>query len=105
MLDDDSITQALGELVSHLTAGNLDQAEATLEVLDFERLLHPLKDRSKGSRQFFDPAEPFGTERVHQTGDHIRSCSVAINQHDHKRALDEAVAAAARWSISNTNEA
>lgn len=101
MLSEESITQALGELVSNLTAGDLDQAEATLEVLDFERLLKPLKDRSKGSRLFLDPAEPFGAERVHQTGDHILRCSSAINQQDRERALDEALAAAARWKIVN----
>jgi hypothetical protein len=97
MLNEDSITQALRQLVANLSSGNLDQAEATLEVLEFERLLHPVKDRSKGPRQFFDPAEAFGAERVHQTGDHLRVCLSAIKREDCNSALREAEAATARW--------
>ena len=80
-----------------LNGGNLDRAEAVLEVLEFERLLHPVKDWSKGSRRFFDPAESFGPERVHQTGDHIDRCLSAINREDREGALLEAEAAATRW--------
>ena len=97
MLNEDSIAQTLREFHAHLTSGDLDQAEANLEVLGFERLLHPAKDPSKGPRQFFDPAEPFGSERVHQTGDHIRRCLSAIKRGDRENALHEAAAAATRW--------
>ena len=97
MLNEDSIARTLRELVDHLTNEDLDQAEATLEVLGFERLLHPVKDPSKGPRRFFDPAEGFGPERVHQTGDHVRRCLSAIKRKDRESALHEAEAAATRW--------
>lgn len=98
MLNEGSIAQALREIVAHLKDGTLEQAEANLKALEFERLLHPVIGRSKGSRQFFDPAEPFGAERVHQTGDDLRRCFSAISRKDREIALREAEAAATRWT-------
>lgn len=98
MLNEDSIKQALRELIAHLNAGELDQAKATLEVLGFERLLHPIQRNDKGPMEFFDSAQSFGTERVHKTGDHIRQCLFAIKREDRESALREAEAAAKRWN-------
>lgn len=100
ILNEGSIAQVLRELVAHLSGGNLDQAQAALETMEFERLLRPVKDRSKGSHQFFDPSEEFGPERVHQSGDHLRECLSAIQREDNGRALHEAEAAAARWGLT-----
>lgn len=72
MLNDQAVTDALRDTIEHVQQQNLEQAEATLEVLGFERLLRPIEDRSK-QRRFVDPAGGFGVERVHETGDHIRS--------------------------------
>ena len=65
MLNDASITNALNRTVETIREGNLQQAQAGLAVLEFHRLMHPLKD---------DPARPFGPERVRETGDHIARC-------------------------------
>ena len=52
-----SINRLLEQTVEHLEAGNPEQAEATLDVLDFERLLHPIKG-SGAEHRFVDPALP-----------------------------------------------
>lgn len=97
-MNEDSIKQALRELIAHLNAGELDQAKATLEVLDFERLLHPKQRNDKGPMEFLDPAQSFGAKRVHETGDHIHRCLLAIKREDRESALREAAAAAKRWN-------
>jgi hypothetical protein len=102
MLNEQSITQALSEVVSHLRSGSLDQAEHTLAVLGFQRLLKTVKRRDKGSSQILDPAEPFGPERVRQTGAHIDRCLLAINRKDGGAALREAEAAVTRWKQRET---
>lgn len=79
MLNESAISEALENCVAHLERDNLDQAEATLRVLDFDRLLKPIEDPSKQrQRRFVDPAEGYGVERVHETGDHIHACFSAI---------------------------
>ena len=98
MLNEQSITQALGEVVSHLRSGNLEQAELTIKDLGFLSILRTLKRPDKGPSQFVDPAQSFGSERVQQTGDHLRRCSIAISGRDGDTALREGEAAVARWS-------
>jgi hypothetical protein len=101
MLNDQSIADALGDVIEHLQQQNLEQAEATLEVLNFERLLKPIPDPSKGrSLHFVDPAEDLETERVHETGDHIGACRAALATGDKSSALAEAEKAYARWMAS-----
>lgn len=97
MLNEESITRFLQGVISHLEGGNLEQAEAHLQILDFERLLHPIRGHS-AHRQFLDPAEAFGVERVHETGDYIRMCARAERTGDIDTALNAARAALARWS-------
>jgi hypothetical protein len=71
MLNDAAITNTLNQTVEKIREGDLEQAKAGLAGLEFHRLMRPLKDSSKGPRQFFDPGREFGPERVHETGDHI----------------------------------
>jgi hypothetical protein len=97
MLNDAAITNALSQTVEMIREGDLEQAQAGLAVLEFHRLMRPLKDSSKGPRRFFDPAREFGPERVHETGDHISECIAALGRGDAEDALAEAEAAAARW--------
>jgi hypothetical protein len=97
MLNDAAITNALSQTVEKIREGDLEQAQAGLAVLEFHRLMGPLKDSSKGARKFFDPAREFGPERVHETGDHISRCIAALGRGDAENALAEAEAAAARW--------
>jgi hypothetical protein len=73
LLNEQSIEQHLREAHKHLVVSNLKQAEMTLDVLEFERLLKPIEDPSK-VRMFIDPAESFGVERVNRTADYIRKC-------------------------------
>ena len=97
MLDDAAITNALSQTVEKIREGDLEQAQAGLAVLEFHRLMRPMKDSGKGPRRFFDPARQFGPERVHETGDHISRCIAALMRGDGENALAEAEAAAARW--------
>jgi len=97
MLNDAAITNALSQAVEKIRAGHLEQAQAGLAVLQFDRLMRPLKDTGKGPRRFFDLAREFGPERVHETGDHISRCTAALARGDGENALAEAEAAAARW--------
>jgi len=92
-----AITEALNQALQQIREGDLEQAQAGLAVLEFHRLMHPVKDSIKGPRQCFDPAREFGPERVHETGDHITRCIAALGLGDSKDALAEAEAAAARW--------
>ncbi len=86
IITDAAITNALNQTVQQIREGNLEQAQAGLAVLEFHRLIRPMKD----SREF-------GPERVHETGDHISRCIAALAHGDGENALAEAVAAAARW--------
>jgi hypothetical protein len=98
LLNKPSIAEKLRELVAHLGAGNLDQAQAVRDILDFERLRNPGADPSKGPLRLVDPARPFGIERVAQAGDHIRRCQEAISRGDGQSALDQAKSALVRRS-------
>jgi hypothetical protein len=86
ILADAAITDALNQTVQQIREGDLEQAQAGLAVLEFHRLMRPMKD----SREF-------GPERVHETGDHISQCIAALGLGDAENALAEAEAAAARW--------
>jgi hypothetical protein len=97
ILTDAAITNALNQTVQNIREGNLEQAQAGLAILEFHRLMSPMKDSIHGPRQFFDPAREFGPERVHETGDHISRCIAALGLGDGETALAEAEAAAARW--------
>ena len=99
MLNEDSIKQALENLVDDIKQSNLDNAASTLDVLGFERLLRSIEDPTKGRnrRLFIDPSEAFGTERVHKTGDHIAACRNALGRSDRDCALDHAEKALKRW--------
>ena len=97
ILTDAAITNALNQTVEKIREGDLEQAQAGLAVLEFHRLMRPMKDSAKGLRQFFDPAREFGPERVHETGNHISRCIAALGLGDSENALTEAEAAAARW--------
>lgn len=97
MLNDAAIANALSQAVESIREGHLEQAQAGLAILEFHRLMRPIKDSSKGPRRFFDPARQFGPERVHETGDHISRCIAALAHGDRENALAEAEAAAARW--------
>ena len=98
MLTDAAIANTLSQTVERIRQGDLEQAQAGLAVLEFHRLMRPLKDSSKVPRQFFDAGRAFGPERVHETGDHISRCIAALGFGDGETALAEAEAAAARWS-------
>ena len=97
LLKDAVIRDVLRQTVESIREGDLEQAQAGLAVLEFHRLMRPLKDSSKGPRQFFDPGREFGPERVHETGDHIFRCIAALGLGDGETALAEAEGAAARW--------
>lgn len=97
MLNDAAIAIALSQTVEQIRVGDLELAQAGLELLEFHRLMRPMKDSGKGPRRFFDPARQFGPERVHETGDHISRCIAALVRGDRENALAEAEAAATRW--------
>src|SRR5258708_40176223 len=97
MLTAAAITNAVNQRVTKIREGYLEQAQAGLAVLEFHRLMRPMKDSVKGALQFFEPAREFGPERVHETGDHISLCIAALGLGDRETALAEAEAAAARW--------
>ena len=97
VLTDAAITNALNQTMEEIKAGDLEQAQAGLAVLEFHQLMSPMKDSIKGPRQIFDPAREFGPERVHETGNHISRCIAALGLGDRESALAEAEAAAARW--------
>ena len=99
MVNRESIAALLKNTVEHLRAGNLEQAEADLDTLNFGRLLQePIPDPSKGaSQRFIDPRGDFGTNRVNATGSYIRMCKAAMDRGDQKAALDAAERALRRW--------
>ena len=94
MLNEASIRGYLVELIKHLKLGDLDQAEATIDTLEFNRLLRPIP-----RRQFIDPAEAsgIGTERAHEVGDHLQRLASRLEHRDMEGALQEAEAALVRW--------
>jgi hypothetical protein len=99
MLNDEGIAEVLRNVIDHLRQDHFEQAELTLELLDFERLRLPIPELTEqGRRHFVDPAIDFGVERVHETADHIRICRDAIAGSDRAAALDEAEKALARWT-------
>jgi hypothetical protein len=97
MLDDAAITNALSQTVEKIREGDFEQAQAGLAVLEFHRLMRPVQVSSKGPLHFVDPARQFEPERVHETGEHISRCIVALTSGDGENALAEAEAAVARW--------
>jgi hypothetical protein len=96
LLNENSIAQTLQEIVEDLQQGYLQNARTRLDVLEFERLRHPISDPTK-QRLFVDPAGPFGTERVNETGDHILQCEAALSRVDGSAALEAAQKALQRW--------
>ena len=52
ILTDAAITNALNQTVQKIREGDLEQAQAALTVLEFHRLMRPMKDSIKGPRQF-----------------------------------------------------
>lgn len=94
---DVTIWQALSCMVELLRLHDLDQARATLDALEFERLLYPHIVRKNGQQKLIDPAEYFGHTRAYQTGDYLRACDEALDSGNLDRALYAAVAAMLRW--------
>lgn len=96
MLNENSIAELLKELVTAIGNSDIEGAEAVIEDLNFDRLLKPIEDQSK-QRHFVDPAVGFGGDRVHATGDHLRTCKKALRAGNAAAALSSAEAAATRW--------
>jgi len=96
MLNESAIADALKSVIAHLEANNPEQARATLKLLDFGRLLKPIRGRAKAP-QLTCAVFQFGVERVHETIRHIRACQRAIEQGRRSRALAEAQMANKRW--------
>jgi hypothetical protein len=96
MLSEQGITDMLQGLGQHLRQRNADQAEICLDGLSFERLLRPIEDPTR-RLHFIDPAEPFGVERVHETGEYLRRCRSALTRRDLEYALVSAEHALERW--------
>jgi hypothetical protein len=99
MLSEDGIRLTLNAIIQDIRQGKIENAQATLEVLNFERLLRPIPDTSKGpgQRLYIDPAGPFGIERVHEVADHLRKCRAALISQDANAALEAAQKALHRW--------
>lgn len=100
MISEESILQTLSEVVKDIRSGNLEDAARQLRNWEFERLLKPIKDDIVGSPiRFRDPATllRLDTERVHETGDYVRACQIALSEGDSQRALETAEAALERW--------
>jgi hypothetical protein len=100
MLNENSIRVHLVELIKRLKAGDLDQAEATIDALEFNRLLQPTLDPSKGARiKSRDPAKEsgIGTERAHEIGTHLLRLVSFLHGRNTDGALREAEAALAGW--------
>ena len=98
MLDEHSIAQALQDAVENILHGKLENAQAVLDRLDFEQLLQPVEDRTKGScLRFRDPSIAFGTIRVYLTDHHVRMCREALRGSNCEIALRAAERALRRW--------
>jgi hypothetical protein len=102
ILNEQTITRHLQEAHAHLAAANQEEADMTLDVLEFERLLKPIEDPSK-VRMFIDPAESFGVERVNRTAYYIRKCRLDITAGLLDAALDNADRALQCWLAPKEN--
>jgi hypothetical protein len=100
MLDEESIREALEEIVKQLKAGDADQAAEALDELGFERLRRPITDPSQGAhRQFIDPAEAsgLGVERVNDVGRSLKRVALLIRDGSTPSAARDAEVALQRW--------
>jgi len=89
-------------VIDHLRQDHFEQAELTLELLDFERLLLPIPELTEqGRRHFVDPAIGFGVERVHETGEHIRICRDAIARRIARQLLTKRKK---RWRVGRRSQ-
>ena len=98
MLNQESITERLREIIRHLEGGSLEQAAAALDIPGFERLMRPVRRPDKGPIQFVDPAAGFGVQRVHATGGHIGALRSALRNGNADRALEAARLALESWT-------
>jgi len=69
-VSEESILEALKETVSKIKRRNLGGALDTHIYLNFERLMHPIKDHN--ALLFANPGRDFEPERVYETGEQIR---------------------------------
>ena len=92
LLSEEVIRLHLSDLVEHLRASRIDQAEMLLDALAFERLTLPIAR---------DTARSFGYERVHETATHVSASERAVRRNEQARALSEAEQALARWTMPN----
>ena len=98
-LNEGSIRLTLNELLGSLQARDFKGAQSMLDMLDFRRLLKPVSsDGQSGPIQFIDPAEPFGTERVHTVGQLLASVKASIGTKDQAAGIDAARKALDRWN-------
>ena len=97
MTDATAIRAGIAETIEHLKRGDLDQAEIQIDIVDIDRLLRVVRDPSKGSRQFIDPAESFGRARVQETSGHLHHAKAYMRSGGISAALLEAEAALRRW--------
>jgi hypothetical protein len=96
MLNAQVITRMLHGLCEHPRNHNADQAAATLELVQFERLLRLVEDPT-GNLHFTDAATSLGVERVFETGEHVLQCRLALLREDLEGALGSAEKALRRW--------
>jgi hypothetical protein len=97
-LNEGSIRLTLNELLGSLQANDFKGAQSMLDMLDLRRLLKPVNiDGPEGSIQVVDPAEPFGTERVHEVGELLTSVKAAIGAKDQEAGVEAARKALDRW--------
>lgn len=94
-LSEESILQALEEVVSRIRKRNLNGALDTLIYLNFEQLLLPGKDGR--TLLVVDRGRAFGPERVRETAEQIRLCELALRKADAEAALAAGQTALTRW--------
>ena len=97
MTNDQVIMRMLHGLSEQLRNHNAHQADATLGLLQFERLLQLTEDPT-GKPQFTDAATSLGFERVYETGDHVLRCRLALLRENLENALGSAEMALTRWT-------
>ena len=100
ILNEESIHEVLEETLTHLNAGDGDQAIEALNELGFERLRRPMADPSKGSEvRFIDPAEAsgLGVDRVNDVGKSLKRVALLIQDGNTSSAAREANVALERW--------
>jgi len=93
--NEESILQALQEILRRIKKGNLSGALDTLIYLNFEETLLPSKDNR--TLTMVDRGSAFGAERARETGDHLRLCEIALKNLVKDDALANAESALARW--------